>query len=68
MGDTGDTLEAALAAGMALAWHAARQADTLALATAFGNRTFGELNGRANALVRLLRDRGVGAGDAVAVV
>jgi len=68
MGETGDTLEAALAAGMALAWHAARQADTLALATPFGNRTFSELNGRANALVRLLRDRGVGAGDAVAVV
>ncbi|HEY5647352.1 MAG TPA: AMP-binding protein [Pseudomonadales bacterium] len=68
MGETGDTLEAAQAVGMSLAWHAARQGDALALATRFGDRTFRELNERANALVRLLRDRGIGSGDAVAVV
>ncbi len=68
MSETGDTLEAALAVGMAVAWHAARQRETLALATRFGDRTFRELNEHANALARLFRDRGIGAGDAVAVV
>ena len=63
-----DTLESAQAAGMALAWHAARQGEALALATPFGDRTFRELNERTNRLVRLLRARGIGAGDAVAVV
>ena len=63
-----EALDAALAQGMALAYHAANQGDRLALATEFGNRTFRELNGRTNQLVRLLRDRGIGAGDAIAVV
>ena len=63
-----EALDEALAQGMALAYHAAEQADRLALASPFGNRTFAELNGRTNQLVRLLRDRGIGEGDAIAVV
>ncbi len=61
-------LEAALARGMALAVHAERQGDATALVTPFGDRSFEALNARTNQLVRLLRERGIGAGDAVAVV
>ena len=53
---------------MALAYHASQQGERLALITDFGNRTFRELNGRVNQLVRLLRDRGITDGDAIAVV
>jgi long-chain acyl-CoA synthetase len=63
-----DDQESATAAGMAVAWHAARRPDLLALATRFGDRTFGELNARANRLARLLARHGIGAGDAVAAV
>ncbi|MEQ8486292.1 MAG: AMP-binding protein [Pseudomonadales bacterium] len=63
-----DDLESAAAVGMAVAWHAQRRPDHLALATAFGDRTFRELNGRANQLTRLLARHGIAAGDAVAVV
>jgi long-chain acyl-CoA synthetase len=62
------SFEDAAAVGMALAYHTARAPDRLALATRFGDRTFSELNGRANALVRFLRSQGIGEGDAVAVV
>ena len=63
-----EALDQALANGMALAHHAADQGDALALVTEFGNRSFAELNARTNQLVRLLRDRGLGDGDAIAVV
>ncbi|MEJ2088730.1 MAG: AMP-binding protein [Gammaproteobacteria bacterium] len=66
--EVNEELNAALESGMALSYHAAGQRDRLALATRFGDRTFGELNGRANQLVRFLRQRGIGAGDAIAVV
>jgi len=66
--ETNEALDEALASGMALAYHAAEQSDRLALATSFGNRTFQELNSRTNQLVRMLRDRGIGSGDAIAVV
>lgn len=68
MSDVYASLDAALEQGMALAHHAANQGDALALATNFGNRTFNELNGRVNQLVRFLRQRGLGEGDAIAVV
>ncbi|MBX3705196.1 MAG: AMP-binding protein [Pseudomonadales bacterium] len=53
---------------MAIAWHAALRPDQLAIASRFGDRTFAELNARANRLARLLRRHGIGAGDAIAVV
>jgi long-chain acyl-CoA synthetase len=68
MTDVYSSLEVALENGMALAHHAAAQGDALALATRFGDRTFSEPNGRVNQLVRYFRSKGIGAGDAIAVV
>jgi long-chain acyl-CoA synthetase len=62
------SLEDAVARGMLVAYHAARQPDVPALITPFGNRTFAELNARANQLTRALRDVGIREGDAIAVV
>lgn len=66
--EVNEELDSALENGMALAYHAARQGDALALATSFGDRSFTELNQRANRLLGRLRDRGIGSGDAIAVV
>lgn len=63
-----EDLESAAAQGMAVAFHAARRPDHLAIASHYGDRTFAELNARANQLSRLLAARGVGAGGAIAVV
>jgi long-chain acyl-CoA synthetase len=68
MTDVYTSLDVALEKGMALAHYAASEGDRLALATRFGDRTFSELNGRVNRLVRYLREQGIGAGDAIAVV
>ena len=47
---------------------ASRQPDAVAvLSPAHGALCYGELNGRANALARLLQSQGVGAGDLVAI-
>jgi len=61
-------VEEALAVGMAVAYHAARRPDLMAVATRYGERSFGELNARANQFARLLRRHGIGQGDAIAVV
>jgi long-chain acyl-CoA synthetase len=61
-------VEEAVQSGMTIAYHAQRQPHVHALITPFGDRTFAELNQRANQLVRALRDAGIGAGDSVAVV
>ncbi|MEZ5551706.1 MAG: AMP-binding protein [Pseudomonadales bacterium] len=68
MTETPNALDQALEQGMALAYHASRQPERTALSSRFGERTFRELNAHANQLVRMLRQRGVGAGDAIAVV
>lgn len=64
-------LNEAVSKGMAVAFHAAARPDHLALATAYGDRTFRELNARANQLARLLASHGIGTGGdeaAIAVV
>jgi len=61
-------LEQALASGMAVAWHARQRPTQLAVASRYGDRTFAELNARANQLACLLRRHGIGEGDAIAVV
>ena len=61
-------LEAAVANGMLIAYHAERTPDTSAVITEHGSRTFAELNANANRLVRLFREHGIGPGDSVAVV
>ena len=59
---------AAMRAGMTPAFTASRTPDRIAVISERGERTFGELNAHANQLVRLLRGRGLSAGDAVALM
>jgi long-chain acyl-CoA synthetase len=59
---------AALGSGMVPAFWAQRQPDAPAVSSPTGTLTFAELNAAANRLVRALRARGVGEGDAVALL
>jgi long-chain acyl-CoA synthetase len=59
---------AAARQGMVLAFWAGDQPGTLAIASPQGDRTFAELNANANRLVRALRERGVAAGDGLALM
>jgi long-chain acyl-CoA synthetase len=62
-------VDAAVESGMCMAVWAELQPDKMAvLETSGRQRTFGELNANANRLVRLMRDQGLTAGDAVAIV
>ncbi len=54
--------------GMLLAWWAAHDPGRPAVLSPSGDRTFAELNARANRLARALRRRGLVAGDAVALL
>ncbi len=54
--------------GMVVAVYAAEVPDRLAVISHAGNRTFAELNARANQVVRALRARGVGPGSTIALV
>src|SRR5690606_11491824 len=54
--------------GMTLAFWARRQPDVPAVICEHGDRTFAELNGRANQLARALRDRGMEAGDSLGLM
>ena len=58
----------ALQTGMIYALWAELQGDAPAIVSPKGNRTFAELNARANQLARALRARGLGPGDAVALM
>ena len=58
----------AASVGMLVAWWAAQQPDRAAVLSATGDRTWRQLNERANQLVRALRRRGVRAGDSVALI
>jgi long-chain acyl-CoA synthetase len=62
-----DVREAA-AGGMLHAYWAERVPDRTAVFTAFGDRTYDELNANINRLVRALRRRGLTAGDSVALM
>lgn len=63
-----ESLHAAMRTGMAPAWWAARHPDAPAVVAPTGDLTFGALNADANRLVRAWRRRGLGAGDAVALL
>jgi long-chain acyl-CoA synthetase len=54
--------------GMEIAVVAAADPDRIALVSDQGEQTFAELNRQANQIARLLREQGIGAGDAVALV
>ncbi len=58
----------AAAVGMLIAFTAAKVPDRPAILSERGSRTFAELNARANRLARALRERGLGEGDAIALV
>ncbi|MCP5180134.1 MAG: AMP-binding protein [Pseudomonadales bacterium] len=62
------TLEDAVATGMCIAWQAERFPEVMAVSSRYGERTFAALNSNANRLVRCLREAGLEAGDAIAVV
>jgi long-chain acyl-CoA synthetase len=65
---TRDALLEAMGRGMALSlWATAKPGDP-AIISDLGDRTFAELNGRANQLARALRRRGAVPGDAVAML
>ena len=51
-----------------LADWASRTPDGIAITSPAGTRTFAELDANANRLARALRDRGLVAGDAVALI
>jgi long-chain acyl-CoA synthetase len=64
-----DELQAAADRGLAISYHAAIEPDRPALLSGSSVvRTFGELDARANQLARALRRRGLGTGDAVALL
>ena len=58
----------AAAQGMLHAWWAERIPDRLAVATPQGDRTYEDLNADINRLCRALRDRGLKAGDSLALM
>ncbi|MDH3685159.1 MAG: AMP-binding protein [Myxococcales bacterium] len=60
--------ERAVATGTILSYHAARAPDRPALGGPLGERTFAELDAAANRWVRAFEARGLGRGDAVAMV
>lgn len=60
--------EEAAVSGMIIAFHAQERPDAPAIISEAGNRTYAELNARANQLTRALRMAGLKAGDAVALL
>ena len=63
-----DALHAAADRGMLTAYWAEQRGDDRFLTSEAGNRSFAEVNGNANRLVRALRARGVSADDGIALM
>ena len=59
---------AAAEEGMSVAHAAARDPERVAVYSEYGDRTFGELNANANRIAQVLRERGLGYGDRVALL
>src|SRR5918996_815331 len=62
-----DRIEA-LRTGMTVAYWASEAPDRMAITSDAGNRTYAELNARANQIARALRARGLQPKDAVALM
>ncbi|HIG39138.1 MAG: AMP-binding protein [bacterium] len=62
------TIEAATVTGMTLAFHAQERPDKMAVTSQYGERTFADLNSRANQLARVLRSAGLKPDDGVAML
>ena len=60
--------DVAAKAGMTVAWWALNDPDRAAIISDTGNRTFDELNARANQLANALRARGLQPGDGIAIL
>lgn len=58
----------AMMCGMTVAYHAQEAPDRIAVSSNYGERTFAELNMRANQLARVFRNAGLEADDAVAML
>jgi long-chain acyl-CoA synthetase len=58
----------AMMSGMTVAYHAQQAPDRMAVMTNFGDRTFAELNAKANQLARVFRNAGLKADDGVAML
>src|SRR5687768_11221664 len=54
--------------GMGLAWHAQNSPDRVAIVSPHGDRTYADLNARANQFARAIRRRGVAAGESMGLV
>ncbi len=61
-------LPQAMMTGMTLAYHAQQAPDRMAVMTNMGDRTFAELNARANQLARVFRKAGLKPDDGVAML
>ena len=61
-------LQQAMLTGMTVAYHAHEAPDRPAVVTEMGERSFGELNARANQLARVLRKAGLKPDDGVAML
>ncbi|MDZ7685827.1 MAG: AMP-binding protein [Gammaproteobacteria bacterium] len=68
MSDAVLELPDAMKSGMTLAYHTQQAPDRMAVITDFGERTFGELNARANQLARVFREAGLRPDDGVAML
>jgi long-chain acyl-CoA synthetase len=68
MGEWSASVRDAFAVGMTPAFTALRAPARIAVTSERGQRTYGELNARANQLVRALRARGLSRGDALALM
>ena len=62
------TLDEAAARGMSLAWQASRHPDRTAIFSTAGDRSFAQLNERANRVAHVLREAGLRPGDGVALL
>ena len=60
--------EEAVTQGMTLAFHAQERPANMVVTSAYGERTFAELNARANQLARVLRNAGLQPDDGVAML
>ncbi|MEX1237660.1 MAG: AMP-binding protein, partial [Pseudomonadales bacterium] len=61
-------LPAAMMAGMTVAYHAQEAPDRMAVVSSYGDKTFAELNARANQLARVFRNAGLQPDDGVAML
>lgn len=58
----------AMTTGMTLAYHAQQAPERMAVQTSFGDRTFAELNAKANQLARVFKKAGLKTDDGVAML